>query len=95
MEGGQERDEPLDRAQDLSSLNGEVEAVARGDRSMQQCRGESTACWPVLPLQLRSDAVSIQCAPVGPRTARWKDRENDRTAPWTVGTTTRRVAGKK
>jgi hypothetical protein len=37
------RVEPLDRAYDLSSLSGEVEAVARGDRSMQQCpsaRGE-------------------------------------------------------
>jgi hypothetical protein len=37
MAGRQERVEPLDRAQDLSSLGGEVEAVARGDRSMQQC----------------------------------------------------------
>ena len=37
MEGRQERAEPLDRAHDLSSLSGEVEAVARGDRSMQQC----------------------------------------------------------
>jgi hypothetical protein len=33
----QERVEPFDRAHDLSSLGGEVEAVARGDRSMQQC----------------------------------------------------------
>ena len=39
MEGRQERAEPLDRAHDLSSLSGEVEAVARGDRSMQQCLG--------------------------------------------------------
>jgi len=38
MEGHQERAEPLDRAYDLSSLSGEVEAVGRGDRSMQQCR---------------------------------------------------------
>ena len=37
MEGRQERAEPLDRAYDLSSLSSEVEAVARGDRSMQQC----------------------------------------------------------
>jgi hypothetical protein len=37
MEGRQEGLEPLDRAYDLSSLSGEVEAVARGDRSMQQC----------------------------------------------------------
>jgi hypothetical protein len=37
MEGRQERVEPLDRANDQSSLSGEVEAVARGDRSMQQC----------------------------------------------------------
>ena len=38
MEGRQERAEPLDRAHDLSSSSGEVETVARGDRSMQQCR---------------------------------------------------------
>jgi hypothetical protein len=37
MAGRQERVEPLDRVYDLSSLGGEVEAVARGDRSMQQC----------------------------------------------------------
>ena len=37
MEGCQERVEPLDRAHDLSSLSGEVEAVTQGDRSMQQC----------------------------------------------------------
>jgi hypothetical protein len=37
MEGRQERVELLDRAYDLSSLSGEVEAVAWGDRSMQQC----------------------------------------------------------
>jgi hypothetical protein len=37
MEGRQEGVEPLDRADDLSSLGGEVEAVARGNRSMQQC----------------------------------------------------------
>ena len=33
MGGRQERVEPLDRAHDLSSLSGEVEAVARGDHS--------------------------------------------------------------
>src|SRR5512132_214125 len=38
MGGRRERVEPLDRAHDLSSLGREVEAVARGDRSMQQCR---------------------------------------------------------
>jgi hypothetical protein len=38
MEGRHEGLEPLDRAYDLSSLSGEVEAVGRGDRSMQQCR---------------------------------------------------------
>jgi hypothetical protein len=36
-EGHRERVEPLDRAHDLSPLSREVEAVARGDRSMQQC----------------------------------------------------------
>ena len=35
MEGRYEGLEPLDRAYDLSSLSGEVEAVGRGDRSMQ------------------------------------------------------------
>ena len=43
MEGRRERVEPLDRAHDLSSLGGEVEAVARGDRSMQQCPHGSRA----------------------------------------------------
>jgi hypothetical protein len=43
MAGRQERDEPLDRAYYLSSLGSEVEAVARGDRSMQQCHRRS---WP-------------------------------------------------
>jgi hypothetical protein len=38
MAGRQERVEPLDRAYDLSSFSSEVEAVAWGDRSMQQCR---------------------------------------------------------
>jgi hypothetical protein len=42
MEGRQEGVEPLDRAYDLSSLSGEVEAVGRGDRSMQQCRATCT-----------------------------------------------------
>jgi hypothetical protein len=42
MAGRQERVEPLDCAYDLSSLSSEVEAVARGDRSMQQCRRRLT-----------------------------------------------------
>jgi hypothetical protein len=47
MEGRQEGVEPLHRAHDLSSLSGEVEAVARGDRSMQQCpAGRATTCPP-------------------------------------------------
>jgi hypothetical protein len=37
VEGRQERVEPLDFAHNVSSLSGEVEAVARGDRSMQRC----------------------------------------------------------
>ena len=41
MEGRQERVEPLDRAYDLSSFGSEVEAVARGDRSIQQCLWKS------------------------------------------------------
>ena len=46
------RAEPLDRTHDLSSLSGEVEAVARGDRSMQQCSRDHpkhptpSAPWP-------------------------------------------------
>ena len=43
MEGRHEGLEPLDRAYDLSSLSGEVEAVGRGDRSMQQCRAEGAS----------------------------------------------------
>jgi hypothetical protein len=43
MEGRRERVEPLDRAHDLWSLGREVEAVARGDRSMQQCRSRCSA----------------------------------------------------
>jgi ATP/maltotriose-dependent transcriptional regulator MalT len=43
MEGRQEGVEPLDRAYGLSFLNGEVEAVGRGDRSMQQCRARPLA----------------------------------------------------
>ena len=38
MEGRHEGLEPLDRAYDLSSLSGEVGALGRGDRSMQQRR---------------------------------------------------------
>jgi hypothetical protein len=45
MEGRQERIEPLDRAHDLSSLSGEMEAVAWGDRSMQQCRDVRLTVW--------------------------------------------------
>jgi hypothetical protein len=37
MQGRQEKLERLDCAYDLSSLSGEVEAVGRGNRSMQQC----------------------------------------------------------
>jgi ketosteroid isomerase-like protein len=40
MEGCQEGLEPLDRAYDLSLLSGEVGAVGRCDRSMQQCLAE-------------------------------------------------------
>ena len=45
MEGRYEGLEPLDRAYDLSSLSGEVEAVGRGDRSMQQCRNDDYVGW--------------------------------------------------
>jgi transposase-like protein len=44
MAGRQERVEPLDRAYDLSSFSSEVEAVARGDRSMQQCPNNRIEC---------------------------------------------------
>ena len=40
MEGRHQGLEPLDRAHDLSPLSGEVEAVGRGDRSVQQCHQE-------------------------------------------------------
>ena len=82
MEGRQERAEPLDRAHDLSSLSGEVEAVARGDRSMQQCRpapprpywrrllaNESGGCALWCATETRSSAArSMICsAPRAPR----------------------------
>jgi hypothetical protein len=56
MEGRQEGLEPLDRAYDLSSLSGEVEAVGGGDRSMQQCRHESCARKgrPIVPLRRKA-----------------------------------------
>jgi hypothetical protein len=44
MEGRQEGVESLDRAYDLSSLSGEVGALGRGDRSMQQ-RHEAYLEW--------------------------------------------------
>ena len=52
-----------------------------------QDRSESSmACWPVLPLQLRSGGSSSQCAPVGPSDGRWNDRGNDRRPlPWCAG----------
>jgi hypothetical protein len=48
VEGRQERVEPLDFAHNVSSLSGEVEAVARGDRSMQRCpTGSPNEAWSV------------------------------------------------
>jgi hypothetical protein len=44
---------------------------------LQDSSGSSTGYWPVSSLQLRSDALSSQCAPVRPRSARWNDRQND------------------
>jgi hypothetical protein len=44
--GRQERVEPLDRADDLSSLSSEVEAVARGDGSTQECPPHRRAVAP-------------------------------------------------
>jgi len=49
---------------------------------LQDSRGSSTAYWPVVSLQLRSDRSSSQCAPVGPSSARWNDIENDKRALW-------------
>jgi hypothetical protein len=68
MEGRQEGLEPLDCADDLSSLSGEVEAVGRGDRSMQQCHVncEADPCgdWPVragLALLLLNGQTRLLC----------------------------------
>ena len=61
MEGRQERVEPLDRAYDLSSLSSEVEAVARGDRSMQQC--PTNPCWTVRACSRLSGEEITRCTP--------------------------------
>jgi hypothetical protein len=37
-------------------------------------------CWRVVSLQVRSGGSSSQCAPVGPSSAGWNDRRNDRPA---------------
>ena len=78
MEGSQERGEPLDRVHDLSSLSGEVEAVAEGDRSMQQCPSDNESeagkrprrwsrghCSSSAPGPLPSLAVASMIAHVG------------------------------
>ena len=59
MAGRKERVEPLDRADHLSSLGGEVEAVARGDRSMQQCPAATAIC-----LSSRAGAQKLRIAGV-------------------------------
>ena len=73
MEGRHEGLEPLDRAYDLSSLSGEVEAVGRGDRSMQQCPHGSR--WPsanaaeqssFAPVAVRSRASPLGRVPPAP-----------------------------
>ena len=66
MEGRQERVEPLDRAYELSSLGGEVEAVARGDRSMQQCLFEYIITVPGYPRRVAGrQAVAELYRPYG------------------------------
>jgi hypothetical protein len=45
---------------------------------LQDSGQPSAGCWRVLSVQLRSDASSGQCAPVGPSNTRWNDRRNDR-----------------
>ena len=44
---------------------------------LQDSSGSSTACWHVLSLQLTSGGSSSQCAPVGPSSPRWNDKQND------------------
>jgi hypothetical protein len=44
---------------------------------LQDSSGSSTACWPVLSLQLTSGGSSRQYAPDGPSSARWNDKQND------------------
>jgi hypothetical protein len=46
-------------------------------RCLQDSGQPSVECWPVLSLQLTSDASSSQCAPVGPGSAWWNDKRND------------------
>ena len=76
MEGRQERVEPLDFAHNVSSLSGEVEAVARGDRSMQRCR--SVRWWGVIGSCHRPRLTSLTV----PSSAKSPNRRlAERTAP--------------
>jgi hypothetical protein len=88
MEGRQERAEPLDRAHDLSSLSGEVEAVARGDRSMQQCRPEGHAAVGALVIAVldQGDRGPFTTAPmVAVEIHRWCQILHDRAHRITSG----------
>jgi Alpha amylase, C-terminal all-beta domain len=78
MEGRQERVEPLDRAYELSSLGSEVEAVARGDRSMQQCRSQRDESGfprptPVVAVRVRASVGRTSGRRCGSRTASLRD----------------------
>src|SRR5215217_8606451 len=61
----------------LCQLAGAALNTGQSTCCLQDSRGSSAACWPVLSLQVRSGGSSSQCAPVGPRSARWNDRKND------------------
>ena len=81
MEGRHEGLEPLDRAYDLSPLSGEVEAVGRGDRSVQQCRQEGfevTVFEPAKPTRGAGGARALPGeAELRTRAGGWRDEAGD------------------
>jgi hypothetical protein len=83
-------DEPEAAAGQRGEGLGVVGRSWHGSR-LQDRRGSSTACWPVVSLQLRSGASCSQCAPDRPSDARWNDRQNDMSGVQRTTRSDRRV----
>ena len=60
-----------------SKSSGAVVGAVPNGICLQDRRGPSTACRRVLSLQLASGGPSSQCAPIGPSSGRWNDKQND------------------